>query len=222
MVQNRIVMLRNLIAPAMTLLILQANCNRDVRLAGQKIPNFKVGPVSHYGQNLDQNASPELVAFVALRAIREDFEAPDATSRDKALAVQFDLAAADEIQTKNKGNSERNEFIYRTVRRWTPTVAHYVKNFETDWALAQPRLIRRESAAAASLPAGVEECEVVMQVDDPSGDPNARALLIVWMAKNGGYWRVVHLGFDPTRRSLEGRAAAAEKAPPVTASTKPE
>jgi hypothetical protein len=46
------------------------------------------------------------------------------------------------------------------------------------------------------------ECEVLMEVDDPSGDPNARVVMIVYLARDKGFWRVLHLGFDQTRRSI--------------------
>jgi hypothetical protein len=174
-------------------------CGRDARLAGQKIPTFKGGTVSHYGVTLDQQASPEQVAFVLLRAIREDFEADGHEEREKALAVQYDLPAANELQARNRTRAQRDEFIYKVVQRWTPTVAYYARNFDTDWNQAQNRLIRREGRSAPRSKLGGASCEVLLEVDDP-GDDRGRVVLTVWLVQDSGYWRVLHLGFQPARR----------------------
>ncbi|MEK6675008.1 MAG: hypothetical protein AABZ47_05060 [Planctomycetota bacterium] len=161
---------------------------------------MKVKTVSHYGLTLDQHAGPEHVAFVALRAIREDVEATAILDREKALGVQLDVAAANRIQERNNSTLARDGFVYTVVRQWAPTVSHYVKDFELDWEKAKGRLIRREvkdkSGAASS------EAEVLLEVNEPSGDPRARAVLVVWMELDGGFWRVMHLGFDQGKRSI--------------------
>lgn len=190
---------------ALFMTVVWAGCGRDARLAGRQIPTVTVRAVSHYGLNLDPQASPEQVAFAALRAIREDFEAKTKDDREKALAIQFDLAAADEIAARNPTSASRNEFVYKVVRAWTPTVSHYAHDFETDWERAKQRLILRESNEAATKKQNAAEKSVAMLVNDPSGDPNARVVLLVWLVKDGGFWRVTHLGFDPQRRSIEGR-----------------
>ncbi len=184
-------------------------CSQDARLAGHQIPSVTVRSVTHYGLTLDQQASPEEVAFVALRAIRDDFEAKTPRARKDALAIQFDLAAANEIQNRNRTSTSRDEFIYKAVRSWTPTVSHYAPNFETEWERAKPRLIRRESKEPVQP--NVVACEMAMEVNDPGGDNNARVVLVVWLAKDSGLWRVTHLGFDPERRSIVGGAQATNK-----------
>jgi hypothetical protein len=179
-----------------------AGCSRDVRLAGKNIRSVTVKPVTLYGVSLDENATPKDVVYVLLRAIREDFEAQTPEAREAALDKQFDICAANAIEARNRGSFDRDEFVHNVVYRWTPTVAHYVGDFETERSKASARLIRRVSKATAGDGARFEETEVLMEVNDPSGDPSARVVMVVWLAKDKGMWRVVHLGFDPHTRSI--------------------
>jgi len=198
---------RRIVVTAGLVAVLAWACGRDARLSGRKIPTVHVRSVSHYGVTLDSQASPEQVAFALLRAIRDDFESPDAASREKALSVQFDLCAANELAPRKKTNLSRDERIFRIVDLWTPTVSHYVRNFETDWDKARVKLMRREPKAPTTSKSGAEETEVAMVCDDPSGDPNSRVVLIIWLVKDTGFWRVTHLGFDPKMRFLAASAA---------------
>ena len=61
--------------------------------------------------------------------------------------------------------------------------------------------------------ANVAECEVRMQLEDRSGDPQARVILIVWLARDRGMWRVLHLGFDQTTRVMGEQQGSASPAP---------
>lgn len=183
--------------------ILTCSCGGDARLAGKNIPHVEVRSVTHYGVVLDEQASPEQVAYVALRAIREDFEARDKQAREAARAIQFDVCAADELADRGNPRLTRDENVYRVVDRWTPTVSHYTANFESDWEKAKAKLVRRD----VSKPAGkssTERTELAMQVEDPSGDARARAVMLIWLAKDRGFWRVTHFGFDNTTRTLRG------------------
>jgi hypothetical protein len=175
-------------------------CGRDAKLAGKTLRNPTVKSVSLYGLALDQNAPPEQVAFAALRAIREDALAPDAASREAALDKQFDLCAADVLAARNRSSMPRDQFLHGVVYHWTPTVAHYAQGLETEWEKAAARLVKRDTTPSKDA---VKECEVVMQTTDPSGDPKASVVLVVWMVQDSGYWRVTHLGFEPARRTLQ-------------------
>ena len=181
-------------------------CNRDVRLAGHHLRDAKVGTVAHYGVTLDENATPQQVAYVLLRAVRDDFLARTPEDREKALDVQFDLCAANEIETRNRTAMSRTEYLYNVVYRWTPTVSHYVHDFETEWEEADKRFILHTPLSNANSTSKAKECSVLMGLNDPGGDPNARVVMVVWLVRDKGFWRVLHLGFDPTRRTLEGRA----------------
>lgn len=182
--------------------IAMTGCRRDVRLAERNIPDVKVQTVTHFGLTLDESASPKQVAYVALRAIADDFRAADANARDAALSVQFDVCAAGVIANRNRTSIDRKEHVYNIVYRWTPTVSHYVADFPTDWESAKDRLHRHALAPTKNGPDQTEETAVIMEVNDPSGDPGARVVLVVFMAKDDGYWRVIHLGFDPGRRTI--------------------
>jgi hypothetical protein len=178
-------------------------CSRDARLTGHNIrKDVTVGPVTHYGVKLDKEASPEQVAYVALRAIREDFLSSSPEEREAALDKQFDVSAAGVIARKNRTSRNRDEFVYQVVYQWTPTVSHYVHDFETDWKKAKARFVVNGPRPMRGTDANVMECEVLMEVADPTGDPNADVVMVIYLARDKGYWRVIHLGFDPTRRSL--------------------
>src|SRR3972149_10392414 len=83
-------------------------CGGDARLAGQRIRSVTVRSVAHYGVTLDQQASPEQVAYVLLRAVRDDVVAKSREERDTALDKQFDLCAATVIQNKNRTSLPRD------------------------------------------------------------------------------------------------------------------
>lgn len=177
-------------------------CGGDARLAGQRIRSVTVRSVAHYGVTLDQQASPEQVAYVLLRAVRDDVVAKSREERDTALDKQFDLCAATVIQNKNRTSLPRDEFIHSVVYHWAPTVSHYVSDFETEWDKAAARFVRRDLKPVKDSKNGAKECEVAMELADPNGDPKARVVMVVWMVQDGGFWRVTHLGFDPTKRSV--------------------
>jgi len=175
-------------------------CGGDARLAGHKIRKATVRSVTHYGVTLDQQATPEQVAFVVLRAIRDDVSAKTKEDREAALDKQFDLCAANDLQKRNRTSMPGDEFVHSVVYHWAPTVSHYVVDFETDWEKASVRLVRTKPNT--DLKASPQECEVYMELADPSGDPKARVVMVIWMVQDGGFWRVTHLGFDSTRRSV--------------------
>lgn len=193
-----------------TVLIIVGGCNRDVRLAGRKVSHIEVKTVNHYNMNLDQQASPEQVAYVALRAIVDDFSATNKEEREAALQKQFDVTAANVIQSRNRTMLSRDEFLYNVVNHWTPTVSHYVQSFDADWDTMKSRLVRRNTKSGSSSDQDGDECAVTLEADDPSGDPLARVVVVVWMAKDSGFWRVVHLGFDPNHRKIEKTAHRSE------------
>ena len=53
--------------------------------------------------------------------------------------------------------------------------------------------------APGSIPAGA----YAIPADNPFvGDPNARVVMVIYLAQDSGFWRVLHLGFDQARRSI--------------------
>ena len=186
-------------------------CGRDVRLAGKTVRHVQVKPVSHYGVTLDQSATPEQVAFVALRSIREDFFAATPEQSRAASDIQFDVAAADVIAARNRSSLTRDEYVHHVVSRWTPAISHYAADFEVEAPLALSRFTNRGlSKSSGAEPA---ECELAMEVDDPSGDPAGKVVIVTWLAKDGGLWRVTHFGFEPKRTLSSAKTTAAASAP---------
>lgn len=180
-----------------------------MRLAGTTIRHVQVKSVSHYGITLDPSATPEQVAYVALRAIREDFFAATPAERDAAIDIQFDVAAADVIAGRNRSSLARDEFVHHVVTRWTPSVSHYAGDFEVEAEKALSRFKNRGMSKSSG--GDVVECELTMEVADPTGDPSASVVMVAWMAKDGGFWRMVHFGFEP-RRSLTAKSIAVQPA----------
>lgn len=193
-----------------------SGCKRDVRLAGRDIPDVTVQTVTHYGLTLDEEATPQQVTYVLLRAIRDDFLATDQAARDAAIDRQLEVSAANEIYRLHPPTLDRAGTVYKVVHRWTPTIAHYVSDLETDWEKALGRFRLRGPQPAADSATGATECQIIMELADPSGDPKANVLLVVGLVQDSGYWRVFRVGFTPTKRSLKASSAASTGPAPAT------
>jgi len=193
-------------------------CDRDARLAGRKLRDVTVGTVTHYGATLDKSATPKQVTYVLLRAIREDFKAKTLEERETALDKLLDVAATGYL-TKGRANEiDRWETVFRIVNRWTPTVAHYVDDIETDWEKARVRLREIGLEPIKNRSDGTQQCKVITQLADPSGDPNAAVILIIQLIQDSGYWRVLGLAYENSRRDLNPTTATGIPAKARTAS----
>ena len=190
---------------------LVGGCKRASHLADFNLRHPEVKTVSHYGVTLDKDASPKQVAYVLLRAISDDLQADSREAREKALDVQFDLCAANVLRKGNGHRLSDDEFLYEAVRRWAPTVAYYAADLPADWESAQERLIVKGASGAGG--ATQEKQLALIQLADPSGDPNATVVLFISMVKDAGYWRVEALAFDPGHRKLATRASVVDPAP---------
>ena len=188
---------------------LACGCGRDVRLSGKELREIEVKPVSHFGLTLDQDATPEKVAFAAMQAIKADAAAKNDAEREAALDAQFDLAAANELAARNRTALDAEEFYYSVVHHWTPTVSYYVGDFPGTLEEAAQRLQRRSMSKT--------EAELAMVVKPPGEDPAARIVMLIWLANDKGMWRVLHFGFENGTRTV-GRAseAAADTAEQAT------
>ena len=184
--------------------LLGSGCSEDARLAGAKVPHVKVGPVSDLGMTLDKDATPKQVAFMFLRAIRDDVLAGrDEEAREKALARQFDLCAPASICRffPKATASERDEIVYRTVRLWAPTLGAYVGSFDFDWETAEARLRERAVKSSGGENAS-DQAHVLLEVADPSGDANASVIARLQLVRESGFWRVLRVGFLPQVRHV--------------------
>ena len=184
-------------------------CSPKEGASPSKFRSVTVQPVTHFGQVLDEGATAAQVAYVLLRAIREDALATSKEERKAAIDIQFDLAAVNIIQARNLTGLSREEYVDGVVRHWTPTVSYYAHDLESNWDKAQPRL-RKTTSRQSDLGNGLTtECEILMELADPTGDPNAQVLMFIWMAKDHDLWRVIHLGFKNNVRSIADLRALA-------------
>lgn len=204
-------------AAGLLMITFWCGCGRDVRLAGQKLREVTVRTVTHYGLTLDEQAEPEQVAYVLLRAMRDDALAKSPQDRETALDKQFDLAASGAITALTPAGFTAAETLHRVVSHWTPVVAHYAANFDFDWEAAKDRLVRLSISQAKGE---TQECQVLMELDSPDGDANARAVLIVGLIQEKGYWRAYRVGFVPNQRAIRLRTGVNVEVPP-TPSTPP-
>jgi hypothetical protein len=189
---------------AVLVLTLASGCQQDDTRAGdQKLRSPQVGTVSHYGLTLDQDASPTEVTYVLLQALREDFLAETQAERDAALDKQFDVSAANLLRQANPLSISGDEFLNRIVFLWTPVVAHYVDSLDFTWEDAQARLVEGNMAQPFKLGGeDIPATKVLVELADPSGDPNAQVVLGVSMVKDAGYWRVRKLEYDMRNREI--------------------
>lgn len=179
-----------------------SSCDRDVRLAGKNVRHVEVKAVSHYGIDLNKEATPEQVAFVALRAIRDDYFATTTKAREAAMDVQFDVAAANVIASRNKTSFSRDDYLHHVVSRWTPSVDHYASDFEEDFAAATSKFKNR--GMNRSTGGDTMEVELAMELTDRQAGPSAHVVMVVYLAQDSGFWRVLHFGFEPKRVLAHG------------------
>ena len=199
-------------------LLLIGACDRDARLAGRNLRDVTVQTVTLYGETLDKSATPKQVTYVLLRAIREDFKAKTPEEREVALDKLFDVSAAGYLTRGSANEIDRRETVFKIVNRWTPTVSHYVDDIETDWEKARVRLRVFGLESVKNRNDGTQQCKIMTQLADPSGDPNAAVLLNIHLIQDSGYWRVLGLAYENSRRSMNPKAAAGVPAKAGTAS----
>ncbi len=177
-----------------------SGCGKDDLQVRHEQRNLTIGPVELFDHLLDQTASPEQVAFAALRAIAEDFEAGnDKEQREAALDKQFSLAAINMLTPSEKMKIDSGEYLYKVVYHWTPTVSHYVSQFPQTFEEAKERFVVRS-------PRGLDPmnyADVLLEVDDPKAEPgtDSSAVLVVYLGRDTGYWRVIHFGFDMPKKA---------------------
>jgi hypothetical protein len=190
-----------------------AGCGEDARLVEHEIPHVEVATVRDQGVELGPEAAPEDVAFVLLRAIRDDVLAgSDLKARDQALRRQMAVADPDYIHARYKqvmgpqAVYGRDEWLYKTVRRWAPALAFYVDSFDFDLATARSRMTARRLSSADRLSGEAQRVE--LPVKHPEGVSGADVIVGIWLHKHeGGFWRAYHVGFVKTRRTSPARAA---------------
>ncbi len=177
-------------------------CSEDARLAGKAIPHVEVRTVEDQNITLSPEASPKQVAFVLLRAIRDDILAgEDLEAREKALDRQLAVCDPDYIHDLylrfygDRATTRRDEWVYGKVHVWAPTLAYYVDAFDFDLPTAEALMV--EGGDPVEKWAGQ-----TTHVDLPAGNPKdvgaADVIVRVRLHRPGeeqGHWRVFSIGF---------------------------
>ena len=189
-------------------------CRRDARLSDHTIPHVEIRTVSDQGILLGPEASPKQVAFVLFKAIREDVLAgSDLDARRQALDRQLAVCDPDYIYDLyrrvfgDRTVDSRDEWVFKKVYLWAPTLAYYVDAFDFDLATAEARM--READGGRAEKWSGQTTLVDLPVLDPKGRLGAGVVVRVRLHRaegEGGYWRVFSVGFagrpkwsDPTR-----------------------
>jgi hypothetical protein len=189
------------------------------------IPPAEVKTVQAYGLTLDENASPQQVTYVLLRAIADDVKSAQAQQnpslsgearrelREKqkaAMKTTYALAAYSVIEKrvlevlnlsrvdkKQSLGDERDQQLYDFVHQWAPIVAYYVPSFPTDFADALTRM------PVVTAPDG-KRAEVTFEAShnptassDKDREPVTMAIELAKEPGAGGkeYWRVARVGY---------------------------
>lgn len=203
---------------------LVASCGpADLPLPPEEV--LRVGPVEMYGLTLDSATPPEVVAYAALRAMRDEIRARErlrsATNSSErqrlreaqreALVRQLRLAAVSQILKRYQTGlprprvftpEDRAEIVTRIVQRWAPTYAYFLRGPEGSSDLlrlleAGPEAFAEQVFLQSRTPG---EADVFVPATDPVTG-RARTLLIALYREpvGEGYWRVylVNFGKEP-------------------------
>ncbi len=177
-------------------------CREDARLAGKAVPHVEVRTVEDQNITLGPEASPKQVAFVLLRAIRDDILAgADLEAREKALDRQLAVCDPDYIYDLylrfygDRATTRRDEWVYRKVHVWAPTLAYYVDGFDFDLPTAEALMV--EGSDPSEKWTGQ-----TTHVDLPAANAQdvgaADVMVRVRLHRAGeeqGHWRVFSIGF---------------------------
>ena len=181
-----------------------AGCKDASRQPGARVRAVTVRAVTDQGLTLDQDADPEEVVYVLLRAIKDDYAAgDDAAARDAAYERQLAVCAPAHIHKASlRGTLTLEENVYHIVWHWAPTLGHYRHNFEFDWPAARDRM-RLDMIPPNQNRSTEEIARVSMELADPSGEPDASVIAQIELVREQGFWRVLQLGFAKGARHLE-------------------
>jgi hypothetical protein len=181
-------------------------CSRNARLADKRVGEFRVQTVTDQGIELGPQADPRDVVFVLLKAIRDDLKAGnDLNRREQALDRQYAVSDPDFIYKlyqdvfKSRANKSREEWVTEYVRKWAPTLGHYVDQFGFDRAEGVAMMLASDISGKSER--SVEDTLLVeLPLTDPGGSPHAAVLAQVRLHKTKeGYWRVFQVGFSRKR-----------------------
>ena len=189
-------------------------CSEDARLAGTAIPHVEVRTVEDQNITLGPEASPKQVAFVLLRAIRDDILAGgDLEARQKALHRQLAVCDPDYIYDLylrfygDLAKTRRDEWVYRKVHVWAPTLGYYVDALDFDLSTAEGLMV--EGGAPAEKWDGTTT-HVDLTVANTKDVGAADVMVRVRLHRSGeeqGHWRVFGVGFSGRPPAGQGGGA---------------
>ncbi len=194
----------------------------------REIPPMTVETVTAYGKTLDADATPEQVAFVLLRSLRDDVEAAQAQDRDaqrEAFKTTFALAAYSTINRRAieaqpvpsnapENGGLRRERIHEVVNHWAPIVAYYVQSIEKDFESATERM----RVAVGGPDDATAVVLYPVQHDPDQAEPGEPVLLEIELVQEPAtqgeqrYWRVARVAFRGPMPTYIGPADSGEPA----------
>lgn len=191
-------------------MLLIPGCESSSSPGDEPVPPKSAQTVVDQGMTLDVNASPAQVVYVLLQAIRDDVQAgEDDEKRQSAFRRQLAICATDAIFARSGRRSlGRDEVVRRMVWHWAPTLAYYVDSLPTTWEQGRTRLVESSTVFDSSKKTD-QLANVYLELSDPSGDANAAVVAQFQLARDNGYWRVMHVGFARGVRHLPGGFGAA-------------
>ena len=191
-----------------------SGCKENARLADHEVRSRDVQTISAYGRVLDQAAPPKDVAYVFLKAVLEDYEAPDLDKREAAFDIQLGTLATQYIKQRVGGNGRTEQQtldnFYAVARRFAPVFGHYRETFREDYEALSARMYGGVVGSGDS----VSNAVVYVNLDhpDPAQRPEGNVVGRIDLTQESGYWRIFSISFDTTTRDwkqkLKARRAA--------------
>lgn len=174
----------------MLLLACFGGCDRS-GTAGRHTYKAKVETIRLYDVELGPDASPEDVAYVLLRVVRDKREAVrtnDRATSEKMTEALVSLAAPEKILSEYQSRVPSgavnllnvDKTANEAARTWGPSLAHYTDCFKTD----------RAEAAKVMTTLRRSDQQAVVMVPVYEKTYASSATLQVKLIKEQGYWRV--------------------------------
>lgn len=195
---------RSLALVLLGVIVVSGSCRQETGPSRSGSEPLLARTVTDMGHTLDENAHFKEVAYVLLRAIKDDVEAgDDVVARQAAFERQLAVCAPDYIFKRALMRAlGREQAVRDIVWHWAPTLAHYKDDFPLDYQSFVDRSQFSRVAIGGDKESKQEKRDVRIELADPSGDPNASVVAGIRLEKENGLWRVSVVGFDRVKRHL--------------------
>lgn len=201
---------RRLWAVLLAVLCSITGCKENARLADHEVRSRDVQTISAYGRVLDQAAPPKDVVYVFLKAVLDDYDAPDLEKREAAFDTQLGTLATEHLKQRvgGKAKSEQQTLdnFYAVARRFAPVIGHYRETFREDYE----SLIARMYGGALRGGDIANNAIVYVNLDhpEPSHRPGGNVVGRIDLVRESGYWRIWSVSFDNTTRDWKQKRKA--------------